>query len=302
MRLATLRAGGSVLVGAVDSAGERYAPLADMFPNAPAAVASDMAAAIAWLAGRVASPPPELAWRPLTATRLAAPLPAPPHNVMCVGKNYREHASEFANSGFDSSRPPSSGDIPEHPIVFTKPSTSIAGPYDDILLAPGLDAAVDYESELAVVIGRGGRFIEASKAYEHVFGYTIVNDVTARDLQKRHAQWFLGKGADSFCPMGPWIVTSDAFDLAAARVSCRVNGELRQDAPVTDLIFDIPALIETISRSVTLAPGDVIATGTPAGVGIGSNPPRFLHDGDVVECTISGIGSIRNTCRAVKRP
>jgi 2-keto-4-pentenoate hydratase/2-oxohepta-3-ene-1,7-dioic acid hydratase in catechol pathway len=299
MRLATLRAGGSFLVGVIDSAGDRYVPLAELSPKSPTAVASDMVAAIAWLVGRPALST-QAVWRPLAASQLAPPVPAPPRNVMCVGKNYREHASEFAKSGFDVSRPPSSGDVPEHPIVFTKPSTSITGPYDDILLAPGLDAAVDYESELAVVIGRGGRFIKASEAYAHVFGYTVVNDVTARDLQKRHAQWFLGKGVDSFCPMGPWIVTSDEFDLAAARVSCRVNGELRQDAAVTDLIFDVPSLIETISRSVTLAPGDVIATGTPAGVGIGFNPPRFLRDGDVVECAISGIGAIRNTCHALR--
>ena len=238
--------------------------------------------------------------RGLTFTRgqLLAPLATPPHNIMCVGKNYRAHAREFHRSGFDAT---ADSDIPAEPIVFTKPSSSISGPYADIPLWPGLDESVDYEAELAVVIGRVGRMIPRDSAMDHVFGYTIVNDVTARDLQRKHKQWFLGKAIDGFCPMGPYIVTKDEINLEATRVTCRVNGELRQNGITADLIFDVATLIEKISTSVTLAPGDVIATGTPEGVGIGFDPPRFLKDGDIVECAIEGIGSIVNRVRQVKR-
>ena len=238
---------------------------------------------------------PERASR-FTREQLLAPLSTPPHNIMCVGKNYRAHAREFHRSGFDAT---ADSDIPTEPIVFTKPSSSISGPYDDIPLWPALDESVDYEAELAVVIGRAGRMISHESALNHVFGYTIVNDVTARDLQRKHKQWFLGKGIDGFCPMGPWIVTKDEIDLKTARITCRVNGELRQNAITSDLIFDIPTLIEKISTSLTLAPGDVIATGTPEGVGIGFNPPRFLKEDDIVECAIEGIGSIVNRVKRV---
>jgi 2-keto-4-pentenoate hydratase/2-oxohepta-3-ene-1,7-dioic acid hydratase in catechol pathway len=230
--------------------------------------------------------------------QLLAPLATPPHNVMCVGKNYRAHAREFHRSGFDAT---ADSDIPAEPIIFTKPSSSISGPYSDIPLWPGLDESVDYEAELAVVIGRGGRTISRASAMNHVFGYTIVNDVTARDLQRKHKQWFLGKAIDGFCPMGPWIVSKDEIDLNTARVTCRINGELRQSAITADLIFDVATLIEKISTSVTLAPGDVISTGTPEGVGIGFDPPRFLKDGDIVECAIEGIGSIVNRVKQVNR-
>ena len=228
--------------------------------------------------------------------QLLAPLPSPPHNIMCVGKNYHAHAREFHRSGFDAT---ADSDIPAEPIVFTKPSSAISGPNDDIPLWPGIDESVDYEAELAVVIGRSGRMIPRSSAMDHVFGYTIVNDVTARDLQRKHKQWFLGKAIDGFCPMGPWIVTKDEIDLGETRITCRVNGELRQNATTADLIFDIPTLIEKISTSVSLAPGDIIATGTPEGVGIGFTPPQFLKEGDVVACAIEGIGSIVNRVKRI---
>lgn len=230
--------------------------------------------------------------------QLLAPLSTPPHNIMCIGKNYRAHAREFHRSGFDAT---ADSDIPAEPIIFTKPSSSISGPYADIPLWPGIDESVDYEAELAVVIGRAGRMIPCASAMEHVFGYTIVNDVTARDLQRKHKQWFLGKAIDGFCPMGPWIVSKDEINLDTTRVTCRVNGELRQNAITSDLIFDVATLIEKISISVTLAPGDVISTGTPEGVGIGFDPPRFLKDGDIVECAIEGIGSIVNRVRQISR-
>ena len=156
---------------------------------------------------------------------------------------------------------------------------------------------VDYEAELAIIIGKAGHGISRENAWSHIWGYTILNDVTARDLQKNHKQWFLGKSLDSFAPMGPWAVTADSVNATDLTVSCHVNGELRQKANTGDLIFDIPTLIETLSAGITLEPGDVIATGTPAGVGIGLDPPQFLKSGDRVEITISGIGTLANTCQ-----
>jgi 2-keto-4-pentenoate hydratase/2-oxohepta-3-ene-1,7-dioic acid hydratase in catechol pathway len=234
----------------------------------------------------------------VASVRLLAPIPVPRRNVFCVGKNYVEHSSEFSRSGYDASG--KGADLPDRPIVFTKPSTSVTGPFDPVETHPGVTSELDYEVELAVVIGTGGRGITKERAYDHVFGYTVLNDVTARDLQRDHKQWFLGKSLDTFCPFGPSIVTTDEItpaDVPALAVECRVNGELRQKASVADLIFDIPTLIETISAGITLQPGDIIATGTPAGVGIGFTPPRFLAAGDVVEAGISRIGSIRNEFR-----
>ena len=224
--------------------------------------------------------------------RLLAPIPRPAKNIFCVGKNYHEHAKEFAGSGFDAT---AKEVVPEAPVVFSKPPTSVIAPGEPIPAHLDPTGSVDYEGELAVVIGRGGRGIRKADALSHVFGYTIVNDVTARTLQHRHRQWILGKGIDGFCPMGPAILTADeAPDPGALRLTTHVNGEKRQDAPVSDLIFDIPTLIETISAGITLEPGDVIATGTPAGVGIGFDPPRFLRAGDTVRVEVKGIGVLEN--------
>jgi 2-keto-4-pentenoate hydratase/2-oxohepta-3-ene-1,7-dioic acid hydratase in catechol pathway len=228
-----------------------------------------------------------------SAVKLLAPFPRPAKNIFCVGKNYRAHAQEFEASGFDAS----SGNsvIPDVPIVFTKPATSVIGPGEPI--PSGLDPtqSVDYEGELAVVIGPGGRGIKKEDAFRHVYGYTILNDVTARTLQHRHKQWFLGKSLDGFCPMGPWLVTADAVpDVTKLRLVTRVNGEGRQDAMLSDLIFDVPSLIETISEGITLEPGDVIATGTPSGVGIGFDPPKYLKPGDRVAVTIEPLGTLEN--------
>jgi 2-keto-4-pentenoate hydratase/2-oxohepta-3-ene-1,7-dioic acid hydratase in catechol pathway len=281
MKLATILHQGRPTVSIVDTHDDVYWPLSEAVPGLPERLAHDMVAAIAHLAPLAGSAVPAAAGHSLQGARVLAPIPAPPHNIMCVGKNYHAHAHEFTRSGFDAGSKPEEA-IPEYPIIFTKPSSSISGPGDDIPLWPGVDAAVDYEAELAVVIGLGGRNIPREQALRHVFGYTIINDVTARDLQRRHKQWFLGKGIDGFGPMGPWIVTADEIDGSNLGVRCRVNGETRQNSNTSDLIFDVPALIEAISRSVTLSPGDVIATGTPEGVGIGFDPPRFLQDGDVV--------------------
>ncbi len=232
----------------------------------------------------------------LADARLLPPIGTFPRNIFCIGKNYRAHALEFTTSGFDSSGGAAtpSDVIPTSPIVFSKSFTSVIGPGDVIESHPTLTSMLDYEAELAVVIGRGGRDIALDDALDHVFGYTIVNDVTARDRQQRHRQWLLGKSMDTFCPMGPAVVTADEIDLANTVVECRVNGELRQKAPVADLIFDVPTLIRDLSAGMTLVPGDVIATGTPAGVGIGFDPPRFLKPGDEVSATIEPIGTLTN--------
>jgi 2-keto-4-pentenoate hydratase/2-oxohepta-3-ene-1,7-dioic acid hydratase in catechol pathway len=227
----------------------------------------------------------------LSAVQLEAPIPRPRRNVFCVGRNYRAHAQELQGSVFKADDKP----LDQWPIIFSKVPESVVAPGAPIRL-PGahITEQIDYEAELAVVIGRGGRNIAARDAMTHVWGYTIVNDVTARDVQMRHAQWHLGKSFDSFCPMGPWLVSADELDGRSLRVRLWVNDELRQNAPTSDLIFAIPTLIETISRGITLYPGDLIATGTPAGVGMGFDPPRWLKRGDRVRIEIEGIGVLEN--------
>ena len=231
----------------------------------------------------------------LSDVHITAPLPKPRRNIFCVGKNYFAHAREFAGSGFDSSAK-SGGEIPADPIIFTKVPESVVGPGAAIEM-PAASSAIDYEAELTVVIGRGGKGIPAKDAMAHVWGYTIINDVTARDWQSRHQQWHLGKSFDTFCPMGPWLVSVDECDGTNTVVRCYVNGELRQNASTKDFIFDIPKLTETISAGITLYPGDLIATGTPVGVGIGFKPPKYLKSGDVVRVEIDGIGTLENPVR-----
>ena len=229
----------------------------------------------------------------LDAVRLEAPVPRPAKNIFCVGKNYHEHAREFHSSGFDASA--GANAVPEVPIIFTKATSSVIGPGTPIPAHLDPTESVDYEGELTVMIGRGGRGIARANAFEHVYGYTIINDVTARTLQHRHKQWFLGKSLDGFCPMGPSIVTADEVpDVTRLHLVTTVNGEVRQDAMVADLIFDVPSLIETLSRTMTLEPGDLIATGTCAGVGIGFKPPRFMKAGDTVAISIEPIGVLSN--------
>jgi 2-keto-4-pentenoate hydratase/2-oxohepta-3-ene-1,7-dioic acid hydratase in catechol pathway len=224
MKFATALRHGKLVAGVVDPKGQLFWPLTALTPALPADAAADLVLAIPHLT-KIGALPDSEAW-PLAEMELTAPLPRPPHNVLCVGKNYHAHAHEFAQSGFDSSAGTSHA-VPDVPIIFTKPSSAISGPNADIPLTPGLDEAVDYDVELAVVIGKAGRAILRDQAMAHVFGYTIINDVTARDLQQRHKQWFLGKSIDGFCPMGPWIVSKDECDLGQMRVICRVNGETR---------------------------------------------------------------------------
>ncbi|MDO8863798.1 fumarylacetoacetate hydrolase family protein [Haliea sp. E1-2-M8] len=228
----------------------------------------------------------------LGAVTLLAPIPRPRRNIICVGKNYVEHAHEFSGSGFDSGA--AQGAIPSAPIVFSKLPETVVAHGDNVIIDPTVSKAIDYEAELCVIIGKGGRGISRASALDHVWGYTIVNDVTARDLQKLHSQWLIGKSQDSFCPMGPIAVTRDELDLGDTAVRCWVNNDLRQSSNTSALIFDVPELISTISRGITLYPGDLIATGTPAGVGIGFSPPRYLQSGDVVRVEIEGIGVLEN--------
>ena len=231
---------------------------------------------------------------PLADVRLLPPIAQPSKNILCVGKNYVAHAAEFTKSGYDGTAKSLTDPVPDAPIIFTKAPCSMVGAHDDVLPPWALTTEVDYEAELGVVIGRGGRAIAAADALAHVWGYTVINDVTARDLQVKHKQWLLGKSIDTFCPIGPWLVTADEIDHANTDIACWVNGELRQQANTRDMIFDIPAIIATISASMSLAAGDIIATGTPAGVGVGFKPPKFLQRGDTVRVAIAGIGEISN--------
>lgn len=223
---------------------------------------------------------------------IAAPIPRPARNIFCVGKNYAEHAVEFSGSGFDSGQ--QEDPVPSDPIVFSKVPECVIPHGDAIRFDPKVSDCIDYEAELCVLIGRQGRGIALQDAMDYVWGYTIVNDITSRDLQKKHSQWLIGKSMDTFCPMGPVAVPRDDVDLNDTRVRCWVNGELRQSANTADLVFDVPTLISTISAGITLYPGDLIATGTPAGVGVGFSPPKYLKPGDVVRVEIDGIGALEN--------
>lgn len=290
MKLVSYVHGGRQAVGLLDSRANsvREVPAPPGFDGGPARW--DAVELVAHIAAGGSLPPADGAALSMGDVRLLAPIARPRRNLWAVGRNYRPHAAELAGSVFKAN----GDDLATWPIVFTKTPETVVGPFDDVHLASEITQSVDYEAELAVVIGRKGKNISRSQALEHVFGYTIVNDVTARDVQMRHQQWDMGKSFDTFCPMGPSIVTADEFDGARTRVRCWVNGELRQDGLTQNLIFDIPALIETVSRGITLLPGDVIATGTPAGVGMGMKPPRYLREGDVVRVEVDGLGFIEN--------
>lgn len=223
---------------------------------------------------------------PLEKVTLMAPIPKPSKNIFCVGKNYADHAIEMG----------SKDDIPEHVMVFTKAPTSVIGHGEAILEHKELTEQLDYEGELAAVIGKPGKAIRREEALDYVFGYTIVNDVTARDLQAKHKQFFIGKSLDTTCPMGPWIVHKSAIgNPNNLNIQTTVNDELRQDSNTEKFIFPIEEIIAVLSQGMTLEPGDIIATGTPAGVGKGFKPPRFLKGGDVVEITVEGIGTLKNS-------
>ena len=227
----------------------------------------------------------------LGRAKLAAPVGPLTKNVICVGKNYYDHAREFAQSGVDQSG--DKQDVPADPVIFTKSTSALADPGQKVSAALDPTGTLDYEGELGVVIGKRAKNLTREKAGGVVFGYTVVNDMTARAVQQKHKQWFLGKSLDGYCPVGPYLVTADEFGAPSEQtLETFVNDERRQSAKLEDMIFDVAAFIETVSAYVTLEPGDLLATGTPAGVGIGFDPPRYLRPGDVVRVAISGIGEL----------
>ena len=231
---------------------------------------------------------------PIEDVHLLAPIPNPRRNIMCLGLNYTEHARESYKARGQEAV------IPKFPVVFNKATTSVNGPYDDIPYDTAVSTEIDWEAELAIVIGRNGKNIPQEEALQYVFGYTVLNDLTARDLQRQGKQFFKGKSLDGHCPMGPWIETADSFTYPGSRqITSRVNGVTKQDGNIANMIFDIPMTISYLSRGMTLLAGDIIATGTPSGVGFARTPPEFLKPGDVVECEIEGLGIIRNHIAAI---
>jgi len=229
-------------------------------------------------------------WLPLGSVELLSPIPRPRQNVMCLGWNYTEHVEETTGKSLEAPK------LPKYPIVFTKAASSMNGPYADIPVNLQVSDKMDWEVELAVIIGKGGTGIKRQDALSHVFGYSIINDVSARDIQKRHKQFYLGKSFTGACPMGPWIVTADEIsNPQLLNLSCRVNGVNKQNSNTKYQIFDVATVIESLSKGMMLEAGDIIATGTPSGVGYVRTPPEYLMPGDVVECEIENIGIIRNS-------
>jgi len=224
----------------------------------------------------------------LSDVELDAPIPCPRKNIVCLGLNYADHVAEGSRARGEPPRP-----LPEHPVFFTKPPTAVAGPYDDIVY-PRATERLDYEVELAFVVGKEGKYISERDVYDHIAGYTVFNDVSARDLQRRHRQWYKGKSCDTFAPMGPYLVTADEIgDPMDLDVWLKVNGETRQSSNTGNMIFSIRKILSVFSEGITMEVGDIVATGTPSGVG-SSHPSGLLKVGDVVEAWIEGIGSIRN--------
>jgi 2-keto-4-pentenoate hydratase/2-oxohepta-3-ene-1,7-dioic acid hydratase in catechol pathway len=231
---------------------------------------------------------------PLKDVRLHAPIPRPRKNLFCLGLNYVSHMKESSAARGREAK------IPEVPVFFSKTPTTVSGPYDPVLWDKAATEQVDYEAELGVVIGVGGKNIPRASALTHVFGYLVINDVSARDVQLKHMQWFKGKSLDGFCPMGPFVVTADEFgDPQNKRISLKLNGETRQNANTKDMIFPVNVTIEWLSRGMTIEAGDIIATGTPEGVGLGRTPPEYMKDGDVMEAEVEGVGVLRNRLQAV---
>jgi 2-keto-4-pentenoate hydratase/2-oxohepta-3-ene-1,7-dioic acid hydratase in catechol pathway len=227
--------------------------------------------------------------RPLGQVRLLAPIPRPRQNVVCLGMNYVAHAIESDRA---KGREPK---LPEHPVFFTKAVTSVCAPDDDVPLDPRVTSQLDYEVELAYIVGRTAKNIAREDALSYVFGYTIINDVSAREVQTQHQQFFKGKSLDRSCPMGPWIVTADEIlDPTVLGLRLRLNGETRQDSTVGDLIFDIPTTLAVLSLGQTVEPGTIVSTGTPSGVGMGRTPPEYMKPGDVMEAEVDQIGVLRN--------
>jgi 2-keto-4-pentenoate hydratase/2-oxohepta-3-ene-1,7-dioic acid hydratase in catechol pathway len=248
------------------------------------------------LAGELAADANAALWQPMAECKLLAPIPDPGRNIFCVGRNYKLHIEEGARARGVA---PTFPTVPEY---FSKPTTSVIGQGAEIRLDPALTRQLDYEVELALVIGKRCRDLSVAEAMSAVVGYTIVNDISARDLQRAHGQWFKGKGLDTFCPIGPCIVTSDEYgEPSGRRIALRVNGEVRQDSSTADLLFNCATLVSALSAGLTLLPGDIIATGTPSGVALGMTPQLWLKDGDTIEAEVDGIGVLKNVVRDVSK-
>jgi 2-keto-4-pentenoate hydratase/2-oxohepta-3-ene-1,7-dioic acid hydratase in catechol pathway len=292
MRLATFDAGRGPRIGIVAS-DDTLIALADLVPDAPDDMLGVVAAGDA-LHERMR----DVASRAknggkISQVRLLAPIPRPRRNVFCVGWNYAEHLAEGARALQPSGAP---AEVPEYPALFTKNPATVTGPDAPIWYPDPHSTQLDWECELAVIIGRPGLDIDEAAAMTHVFGYTCANDVSVRDVQRRHGgQWFKGKNFDSHLPLGPWIVTADELDPAALRIRTRVNGVTKQDSSTRFMVFKLPRLVREFSAGCRLEAGDVMITGTPEGVGFARKPPEFLTIGDVVEVEIEGIGVLRNT-------
>ena len=301
MKFATYEYQGQIQIGVADEAQNRVLPLckAEQALKGTTTMPADMLgllemgeAAQALAAELVATATADL-YVPLSAVKLLAPIPRPRKNIFCIGKNYVEHVLELsADKDLGSA-------IPKYPMVFSKPPTAVVGPNAEVKNYKEFVTKLDYEVELAVIIGKTGKNISKEQAYDYVFGYTIMNDVSARDWQKNHGQWLLGKGPDTFAPLGPWIVDkAEVGNPHNLNISTKINGELRQNANTSLMIFDIPTLIETISTLITLEAGDIIATGTPAGVGLGflsdGKPHKLLQAGDEMVLEIEKIGKLIN--------
>jgi 2-keto-4-pentenoate hydratase/2-oxohepta-3-ene-1,7-dioic acid hydratase in catechol pathway len=229
----------------------------------------------------------------INEVNLLSPIPVPVRDIICVGKNYAEHAKEVQKSSFSTLQ--EKKHVPDEPIIFNKATTSVIGPNDKIELINDRTNTTDYEGELGVIIGKRSKNIKYSNATDIIFGYTIINDVTARKLQNNHKQWFIGKSPDTYCPIGPCIITKDEIkDIKNIKIQTTINGEIRQTGIVKDMIFNISTIIETLTKSMTLLEGDIIATGTPSGVGIGFDPPKFLKSGDKIKISVDPIGILEN--------
>ena len=287
MRFVTYEQNGAERVGVMAAGGDKVVPIAEL-----GFAAGDMNEFIRELNGK-SIPEKALMGKnsvSLNEIKLLAPIPRPERDVVCLGLNYREHAAEAAKAdqGYDQQR----GDA----VYFSKRVDIAVAPGDNINGHFDICSQLDYEAELAVVIGRDANHVKAENAREYIFGYTILNDVSARNLQLKHKQWYFGKSLDGFTPIGPWIVSPDVLSGApSADIRCYVNGEKRQDSNTERMIFDIPYIIEELSAGMTLHSGTIISTGTPSGVALGMDEPKYLNAGDVVRCEIDGIGVLENT-------
>ena len=299
MRLATFDAGRGPRVGIV-SADDTLVPVADLIPEAPEDMVGVIDAGDA-LHARLRDVASRAQGGAKVATvRLLAPIPRPRRNVFCVGWNYSEHFAEGARLRAETAAP-GQQEVPEYPALFSKNPATVIGPDSPVWFPAPHSEQLDWECELAVIVGRPGLDLAEDGALSHVFGYTCANDVSVRDVQRRHGgQWFKGKNFDSHLPIGPWIVTADELDPSALRIQTRVNGVVKQDSNTKFMVFKLPRLLKEFSAGCRLEAGDIIMTGTPEGVGFARKPPEFMNIGDTVEVEIEGIGVLRNTVQ--RRP